>query len=128
MYFIITRFLRMIVRDYGYTYEIISSNGKFVCIITGIPFELRTELENLRYSHVMGQRDIYDKKGNFLRTEVLSEEFPICGIVFNPVTNSHDIKVIFDDDTYAEKCNKIEYTIRRYYENHSLIDAINRKG
>lgn len=129
MHFIITRFLRMIIRDYQCRYTLTQLPDKsLLCTITDIPFELKAELVKLKYSMVIGQRDIFDKNKVFVRTEAVSEEVPVCQGIYNPLTGSHGIKVTFDNDTYADKCNKIDYTFRRYYENHSLIDQINRKG
>lgn len=128
MYFIITRLLRMIIRDYGCSYNLTQLQDKsLMCTITHIPFELKVELVKLKYSRVTGQRDIFDKDGNFVRTDAVSEELPVCQGIYNPIAGVHGIKVNFDDDTYAEKCNKIDHAFRRYYENHSLIDQINHK-
>lgn len=128
MYFIVTRFLRMIIRDYKCEYTLTQQADKsLVCFITKIPYDLKLVLTKLKYSHTIGQRDIYDKNKNFIRTEAISDEYPVCCGIYNPSTGEHGIKVIFDDNTYADKCNKIDYAFRHYYEDHSLIDAINHK-
>ena len=129
MRFIITRFLRMVIRDYGFEYTLIQQPDKsYLCTITKIPYDLKIALIRLKYDFVIGQKDIYDKSNTFVRTEAIVEKSAVCQGIYNPVTEVHGIRVIFNEDTYAVKVNKLDEALRRYYETHSLIDQINNKG
>lgn len=129
MNFIITRFLRMIGRDYGFSYTLTRNpNGIRVCCITGIPEELKIKLANVKYSFVTGLKEITDKHGNLIRTEDITQKNSVCDAIYNPLTGVHGIRVLFGEDDYAIKVNKLDYEMRRYFESHSQIDEINHRS
>lgn len=128
MNFIITRFLRMISRDYGFNYTLTrNSNGTFLCCITGISGDLKNKLVKLKYSFVTAIREIKDKHGNLIRTEDIKSHNYVCEGTYNPLTGEYGIHITFSEKDYANKVNALDYAFRRYYENHSRIDEINHK-
>ena len=129
MNFIITRFLRMIDRDYGFNYTLTrNSNGSYVCVITGIPKELRNKLITVKYSFSIGTRIVKNIYNKITGTEDIMSHNPVCEGIYNPLTGVYGICVTFTEKDYANKVNKLDYEIRRYYENHSRIDEINHKA
>lgn len=128
MNFIITRFLRMISRDYGFDYTLTrNSDGTYSCCIMNIPANLKIRLTNLKYSFVTAIKVIRDKHGNLIRTEDVVSHNNVCDSIYDPVIDVHGIHIIFSEKDYANKVNKLDYELRRYYENHSRIDEINHK-
>ena len=126
MNFIITRFLRMISRDYDFNYTLTrNSNGTFLCSITGIPSDLKNKLVELKYSFVTAIREVKDKHGNLIRTEDVMSYNSVCEGIYNPLTGGYGIRITFSEKDYANKVNALDYELRRYYENHSRIDEIN---
>lgn len=125
MNFIITRFLRMIDRDYGFYYTLNrNQDGTYTCCITGIPVDLKNILIRLKYSFVTSVREIKDSKGNLIRTEDVMAHNSVCDGICNPMTGIHGIRVVFGENDYGNKVNKLDYELRRYYETHSRINGI----
>lgn len=125
MNFIITKFLRMIGRDYALDYtNNLNSNGTYTCCITGIPADLKNILVELKYSFVISIREIKDSKGNLIRTEDVMSHNPVCEGIYNPITGIHGIRIVFGENDYANKVNKLDYELRRYYETHSRINGL----
>lgn len=129
MNFIITRFLRMISRDYGFDYTLTRNpDGTYTCCVTKIPAELKIKLVKAKYSFVAAIREVKDKHGNLIRTEDVVSTNAVCDGICNPMTGVHGICIIFSEKDYANKVNTLDYELRRYYENHSRIDEINNKS
>lgn len=129
MHFIISRFFRMIACNYKLNYSMTKlQDGSYMCTINGIPEGLTKKLIKLTYSHAIGQKDIYGKNNKFIRTDTISEEINVCDPIYYPNKKLRGISIVFTENCYAIKCNKLDYELRRYYENHSLIDQINHKG
>lgn len=129
MNFIITKFLRMISRDYRFEYTLIRNpDGTYLCDIVNIPADLKLALIKLKYSYVSAIREVKDKHGNLIRTEDVMTHNAVCTGIYNGLTGVHGIRVIFSEKDYANKINKLDYELRRYYENHSHIDEINHKA
>lgn len=128
MNFIISRFLRMISRDYKFDYTLTSNtDGTYLCCIINVPVKLKIALTRLKYSFVSDVREIKDKHGNTIRVEDVIVNNKVCDSVHNIETNTYDIHIVFSEKDYANKVNKLDYAIRRYFENHSQIDGINHK-
>lgn len=128
MDFIIAKFLHMVSRDYGFNWtKTDNPNGTYTCCITGIPADLKNILVKLKYSFVISVKEIKDSKGNIIRTEDVMSHNPVCVGIHNPDTGIYGIRVTFGENDYANKVNKLDYELRRYYETHSRIDEINNK-
>lgn len=125
MNFIITRFIRMLERDFNMvvTLDKSSEDKTYNVIIKKIDPLLRLYLLRLHYHPVTGINNIKNEHGNIIKTEIIRTKSRIC----LPYSKSGLI-IFFDDDNYGEFINILDYHIRRFYETHSQIDAINKRS
>lgn len=124
MEFIVTRFIRMLERDYGITVkkDIDVEEQLYIVILKKLDPKLKDFLLKLRYHPVTGETVIKDAKNNVIRTDVTRSNAKIC-----LPYGTNGIMISFNDDNYGEFVNILDYNIRRYFETHSQIDSINHR-
>lgn len=123
MNYVVFRFLRMMVRDYGFDFTIIENNRyKTECIIAKIPLKLLDILKDLHYE-VPSRRIMHDSSGNLIKDFYEDDKLPVCQIIKLPDGTS-GISVVFDDNSAAKKMNKLAIAIREYFCSNSMIKSI----
>ena len=123
MEFIITRFIRMLERDYGISVKSDIDEQTHVIILKKLDPNFKNFLLKLRYHPVTGEKDVKDASGNVIRTDVTRSKAKIC----LPYA-SDGVMISFNDNNYGEFVSILDHNIRRYFEKHSQIDAINNRS
>ena len=125
MEFIVTRFIRMLERDYNFIIktDIDAEEKTNTVIIKKLNNEFRNFLLRLRYSPVTGQSVVRNSNGDVIRTDIIRGKARIC----SPYGNN-GVTISFNENNYGEFINILDYNIRRYFENHSQIDEINHRS
>lgn len=127
MNFIIKRFLMILRRDYGITTEVShNNNGSCSLLFLNLNQELKKRILELTFNKVIGHKQFKNREDEVIRVEPIVDSYKLASEVrFKDNTNG--VCINMDDDTYAEKIVNIDFCIKRYFEDHSPIDAINGK-
>lgn len=123
MEFIVTRFIRMLERDYGISVKSDIDEHTHVVILKKLDPNFKNFLLKLRYHPVTGEKVVKDTSGNVIRTDITRGKAKIC----LPYGNT-SVTICFNDDNYGEFVSILDHNIRRYFEKHSQIDAINNRS
>lgn len=124
MNFIVTRFIRMLERDYGITVNTdIDDEGTYMVILKKLDTEFKDFLLKLRYHPVTGEVAVKDNNGNVIRTDAIRTKAKIC-----LPYGKNGVVISFNDNNYGEFVSIFDHNIRRYFEKHSQISLINGKS
>lgn len=125
MDFIITRFIRMLERDFNLILKVDKDDDEetYIVIIKKLDPKFKDFLLKLRYHPVTGENDVRDSNGVTIRTEVTRGKAKIC----LPYEKS-GVSISFNENNYGEFVNILDYNIRRYFETHSQIEQINNRS
>ena len=125
MEFIVTRFIRMLERDYGIIVKKDIDVEEQLCIVIlkKLDPKFKNFLLKLRYHPVTGETVIKDANNNVIRTDVTRSKAKVC-----LPYGTNGIMISFNDNNYGEFVNILDYNIRRYFEANSQIDAINHRS
>lgn len=122
MDFIVTRFIRMLERDFNLNLNVDRDEEEDTCIIIikKLDDEFKQFLLKLRYHPVTGENVVKDSSGKVIKTTITRGKAKIC-----LPYGKNGIMISFNENNYGEFVNILDYNIRKYYETHSQIDMIN---
>lgn len=125
MEFIVTRFIRMLERDYGISIKTDIDTEEQTCVVVlkKLSPDFKKFLLKLRYHPVTGETVIKDSNDNIIRTDVTRSKAKIC-----LPYGENGIMISFNDNNYGEFVSILDHNIRRYFEKHSQIDVINNRS
>lgn len=124
MWFIINRFILNFSRDYSLEFDIKSVNDGKQCnmYIKKLDPDLRNTILSMIYYSITGYDNKYSIKGEIISRNPIHEARSIASTIG---CDNNTVYIQMTDYTYAEILNKLDFEIRKYYETHSQIDAIN---
>lgn len=125
MDFIVTRFIRMLERDFKLNLKVDKDDDEetYIVIIKKLDPEFKNFLLKLRYHPITGENVIKDSSGDVIRTDVTRSKAKIC-----LPYGKNGVAISFNDSNYGEFVNILDYNIRKYFETHSQIDEINHRS
>ena len=129
MWFIINRFVSNMMRDCSLEFETKynnSINSNIVCdmYIRNLDSGLRNLILSMTYQIITGYDNKYTSKGEFVSRDPIYSTYSVASSIG---CDDNSVNIKMNDLTYGEIINKLDAEIRRYYTEHSRIDAINGK-
>jgi len=123
MDFVVRRFFKLLERDYGMTISYKRNKGSYSLLIHNPNPTLAELILNITYLSIIGNEVAKDDDGNTILRPITETVRLASGVSFTD--GSKGICINLDTDNYANKIIKLDSCIKRYFEDHSPIDAIN---